>query len=125
MKDKLSWRLPTKDELNLMYENLYKKDIGGFADDYYWSASECNSIAWGQHFSKGYQYDFNKYFNGRIRAVCTFHSKAGGDLYEIGQETETGFVFNIRYNTLLICKKEDESELMNWYEAMEKFGGKK
>ena len=29
------WRLPTKDELNLLYQN--KDKIGGFAYDYYWS----------------------------------------------------------------------------------------
>ena len=35
------WRLPTKDELNKLFNN--KKKIGGFKDglsDYYWSVSE-------------------------------------------------------------------------------------
>ena len=30
------WRLPTKDELNILYEN--KDKIGGFAYTYYWSS---------------------------------------------------------------------------------------
>ena len=30
------WRLPTKDELNLLYEN--KEKIGGFAHSDYWSS---------------------------------------------------------------------------------------
>ena len=35
------WRLPTKDELNVMYK--YKDKIGGFADYYYWSSTEGSS----------------------------------------------------------------------------------
>ena len=32
------WRLPTKDELNILYEN--KDKIGGFASNNYWSSTE-------------------------------------------------------------------------------------
>ena len=48
------WRLPNKEELNLMY--LDKEVIGGFANDYYWSSTEFdNDYAWLQGFSNGSQ----------------------------------------------------------------------
>jgi len=48
------WFLPSKDELNLMYENLKVHEVGGFVDDSYWSSSKLTSItAWGQYFSNG------------------------------------------------------------------------
>lgn len=51
------WFLPSKDELNLMYENLKKKGIGLFADNDYWSSSESNADnAWEQSFFSGNQY---------------------------------------------------------------------
>lgn len=33
------WRLPTYEELNLMFENLHLKNIGGFAQYTYWSST--------------------------------------------------------------------------------------
>ena len=48
------WRLPTKDELNILYEN--KDKIGGFATGYYWSSTEVdNGTAWDQDFDDGAQ----------------------------------------------------------------------
>jgi hypothetical protein len=51
------WFLPSKDELNLMYINLKRKNLGGFKDDWYWSSSESGNYngAWTQHFSNGSQ----------------------------------------------------------------------
>ena len=119
------WRLPTTDELNLMYENLYKKDIGGFDNEYYWSSSEVNSSnAWYQYFVNGYQNGSSKYDGSRVRGVRSFKLQEG-DLYRIGQKISTGFVFDIQRDVIFECKKEDEPELMNWYEAINKFGGTK
>ncbi|HPS58668.1 MAG TPA: hypothetical protein PK514_11240 [Spirochaetota bacterium] len=69
---KSDWFLPSKDELNMMYENLHKTGVGGFAD-YYWSSSEDDDLgAQGQLFSNGYQYT-NYYYNAdRVRAVRAF-----------------------------------------------------
>ena len=65
------WRLPTKDELNVLYEN--KDKIGGFASNYYWSSSEfVNGIPWGQRFFNGnlfYDYETNTLY---VRAVRAF-----------------------------------------------------
>ena len=48
------WRLPTREELLLIWLN--KDNIGGFAAAYYWSSSEYRSnYAWGQDFLFGSQ----------------------------------------------------------------------
>ena len=48
------WRLPTKNELNVMYKN--KDRIGGFAGNRYWSSTEVGSgNAWNQYFDDGFQ----------------------------------------------------------------------
>ena len=65
------WRLPTKDELNVLYEN--KDEIGGFANNYYWSSTEGdNLIAWVQNFSAGLQSNDSKNGAGYVRAVRAF-----------------------------------------------------
>jgi len=67
------WFLPSKDELNLMYENLKVFGVAGFADNYYWSSSEYNAThAWYQIFGNGYQSNFYKESTYRVRAVRAF-----------------------------------------------------
>ena len=80
------WRLPTKDELNLMWTNLADSDgdgvsngvtdpnnLGGFAVKYYWSSAEAgSSSAWVQYFGDGMQINYNKDFNYNVRAVRAF-----------------------------------------------------
>lgn len=66
------WFLPSKDELNLMYENLYLNRVGYF-QVHYWSSSESSaSNAWGQTFYTGGQYDYFKYDYLGVRAVRAF-----------------------------------------------------
>ena len=61
------WHLPTKDELNLLYEN--KEKIGGFKS-FYWSSTEDDSnLAWFQNFINGYQYNDGELDVNHVRAV--------------------------------------------------------
>jgi hypothetical protein len=66
------WFLPSKDELNLLYQQ--KAVVGGFADDGYWSSTQSISIAaWGQYFGDGDgQFTYYKADAYRVRAVRAF-----------------------------------------------------
>jgi hypothetical protein len=70
------WFLPSKDELNLMYLNLYMNNLGGFSDGKYWSSSEYNvyaaNHAWYQLFTNGYQYEDDRIHNYGVRPVRAF-----------------------------------------------------
>jgi hypothetical protein len=66
------WFLPSKDELDLMYENLTVAGVGGVAGSDYWSSSEFNAYdAWGRDFIGGIIYAY-KYYTGPVRAVRAF-----------------------------------------------------
>ena len=70
------WFLPSKEELNLMYENLYLKGLGSFEERTYWSSSERDEDkdwAWGQVFKKGSQNHGSKSNENRVRAVRAFN----------------------------------------------------
>lgn len=66
------WRLPSKGELNLMYEN--KDIIGGFSSNYYWSSTEHGIYhVWIQGFDNGDQITNNKQSNNcRVRCIRRF-----------------------------------------------------
>jgi hypothetical protein len=70
------WFLPSKEELDLMYINMKKKNLGNFGNDYYWSSSEYgglfNHYAWSQRFSDGNQTYTDKYDTNSVRAVRAF-----------------------------------------------------
>jgi hypothetical protein len=73
------WFLPSKGELNAIWENIVddgggnNSGVGGFADGYYWSSSEADSAtAWLQYFLDGSRYYSDKDFNVRVRAVRAF-----------------------------------------------------
>ena len=73
------WFFPSKDELNLMYENigpgdeLGLGDIGNFGSNVYWSSTQVDSSrAWKQGFTAGFQAFGNKGVSNNVRAVRAF-----------------------------------------------------
>jgi hypothetical protein len=80
------WYLPSKDELNYLWENLADSDgnnsnsgptdpnnLGGFAYGYYWSSTEIdNYVAWRQSFGNGFQNASGKSNFYYVRAVRAF-----------------------------------------------------
>ncbi len=61
------WRLPTKNELNLLYSQ--KSVVGGFANNDYWSSTELDlNIAWLQFFYSGSQNG-----TGKLHRLCSRH----------------------------------------------------
>jgi TolB-like protein len=70
------WFLPSKDELNLMYVNLQRNNLGGFTSNWYWSSSQSSADgAWGQNFGSGGQhvgYSY-EYSTDSVRAVRAFN----------------------------------------------------
>ena len=73
------WYLPSKYELNLMFENIGQGNalglgnIGNFANNYYWSSTEnVFYSAWRQYFDDGVQATNSNYYTYNVRAVRAF-----------------------------------------------------
>jgi hypothetical protein len=73
------WFLPSRDELNLMFENLKKQRIGEFSNNVYWSSSgglttglNWNLVAWQINFSDGTQNRVNCSADALVRAIRRF-----------------------------------------------------
>ena len=50
------WRLPSKDELNRIYENLQRRQVINLGNEHYWSVTEFDTgNAWVLRFSDGNQ----------------------------------------------------------------------
>jgi hypothetical protein len=64
------WRLPNRLELNWMYKNYFKKDIGDFENTYYWSMDELSTqYAWSINFDTGVQHYYTKLHKNNIRLI--------------------------------------------------------
>ena len=130
-----AWHLPTKDELNLLYQQ--KIVVGGFANDVYWSATEYDSyLAWYQFFCDGVQYyNFNKTSTFTVRAVRAFHQTiptvasapvlAAKQLksvtYKLGDVLPDGsIVFHVDASRSqgLAAKATDEPSRLKWDDAI-------
>ncbi|MFH0755718.1 MAG: hypothetical protein V2B15_00335 [Bacteroidota bacterium] len=74
------WFLPSKDELDLMYQNLHVQQLGNFSDFLYWSSSQIDEDnVWAQNFwddspffDDGGQYSVNKVGDLYLRAMRVF-----------------------------------------------------
>ena len=70
------WRLPDINELNLMYNNLAKKGLGGFIDGEYWSSSRdsrSSTQSWYKWLTReGYQSTNSMSSSKMVRAVRAF-----------------------------------------------------
>jgi len=65
------WFLPSKDELNKLYQNKFI--IGGFTTDFYWSSSEASyNDAWSNYFINGFQNYHVKHNDLSVRAIRAF-----------------------------------------------------
>ena len=68
--DLTDWRLPDKDELDLIYKNLHVNSLGEFSNGWYWSSSSGDdNDAWNQNFNNGNQRSISKFDSNRVRAV--------------------------------------------------------
>jgi hypothetical protein len=71
------WRVPTKGELNVLFQNREKGALkgtfnltGSFPAGYYWSSTPTNDFnAWGQRFSDGDQYYLSRLLDSSVRCV--------------------------------------------------------
>ena len=67
------WRLPSKEELIFIYDNLNKLGmVAGFSKNYYWSSTVSNFSAWSINFGKEGAYDGTKEETLHVRAVRAF-----------------------------------------------------
>ena len=67
------WRLPTKRELNLMYDVYSDQNEPNLNTTSYWSSTEIDyNYAWNQYFGSGYQSFYTKNDTYVVRAVRAF-----------------------------------------------------
>jgi hypothetical protein len=67
------WFLPSKDELKMMYTNLYLAHLGNFSSNAYWSSTEMTNVfAWQIAFSSGIVQGANKVTRSSVRAIRAF-----------------------------------------------------
>lgn len=64
------WRLPTKEELQVMYKEIHQKGKGDFDPEWYWSSSENgDDDAWYVAFENGFSGSNGKSLQNQVRPV--------------------------------------------------------
>lgn len=69
------WRMPSIDELEIMYEQLHKNGKGNFIDSQYWSGTEESpQHVWYINFKDGHDSDALKIMGANVRLVADLQS---------------------------------------------------
>ena len=105
------WRLPTKKELNYLYQN--KDNIGYYEVDIYWSSTEIYNDVWYQNFANNDMLICGKDSKLFVRAVMTVDIKDD----ESHEEVLDIIGEPIKINDLMIAEHEFP-EKMDWDDAM-------
>lgn len=68
------WFIPSKDELNLVYENITKRNLGDMANNWYWTSSTYDEerYCWYQRFSDGFQTNYFRFVPYLVRPIRFF-----------------------------------------------------
>jgi len=109
------WFLPSRDELDEMYDELKLYGYGDFGDDFYWCSSEnvFADSAFAQRFSDGYQYFYNKVsISYNVRACRSFYSTDTYGLRDTGPAG--GLIFYIDGNNYFEAAPSDQSASYIW-----------
>lgn len=107
--------LPSIDELNAMYTELYLYGVGGFIDSNHWSSTEYDATrAWRLNFASGdlLYTSFTKSSNLKVRACRAFTSTTNYNLRDIGQAG--GYIFWKMGNNYLECEMPDRVDAKSW-----------
>jgi hypothetical protein len=110
------WRLPNKEELNLLFTN--KDKIGGFKSKAYWSSSlvSKNGKALVKYFDNGSELDFSISMNAFSRFIRVVNSKKNEDLVEKIYEVNDIVGKPIKIDRIEVAKFDFKQE-MNWDDA--------
>jgi len=69
-KKNTQWVLPTKEQLNYVYQNYFKNNQGNLKNDFYWTMDELSSqYAWSQNFNSGVFHYYTKMHKNNIRLI--------------------------------------------------------
>jgi len=72
------WYLPSRQELNWMYQNLHTEGVGDFATTSYWSSTELSATqSWAINFTSGLQSERDKTQNYYVRACRSIIASPG------------------------------------------------
>ena len=119
------WRMPKVSELFKIAMNLCWTEKWDFGAVEILLSSEkfFDDLVWGFSFSRfcGENTWVRRTSEEEVRLVRNYKIQKGIK-YKVGQETETGVVFDIQDDMVFECKKENEKNKITFEDAIKKFG---